>query len=303
MYLELSKTQLAFVKETISESSNTLKRWTDRLPRNKRRDFRASIFREQPDFALFPGEEKKLRSDADKIMVLKKKKFEEVGGRTIEETLIEAYFPLFRKWCRGNDDALSAFIVEALQAIYSFTKPSKSLVEYLKTTFNNFIGEFTHSAMNIIHKPVRWGSLGKKFDSIRLQNPSLSEDEVIELMQVTSEEKGFVKSRNKFPNVWSIEKVGKNEDDSYEVTVCRPKPERYESELVALRDMDMSSIGLTELQKACVSAYSSHSQWHSHVPKSLIGLEPKNRREFTSICNAELEEALYIIQGHLEEAI
>ena len=295
-YLRLSKSQQVFMKKVISKSAVALKRWTDRMPKIDRPAFRHSILSGKPDMSVFPGKEEKLARSIEKIMIPKKKRFSRFGGRTVEETFVDAYLPLFKSWCRGNEDMLQSFLLHSVESLYSFTKPECSIVQYFRSAFSKFVGEYLHVTTNFIKKPFRWGSLGKKYDIAQSQNPSLSEDELVRLLKLSEQEVRFVKQRNKFPSFQGGEVV-------FQSLSAKENSGGYHAELKALREMDIDSIGLTEIQRECVKAYSEHDKWQSKVSKSLFDGESAKVKaaDIRKRCEEELENALITIQDHVEE--
>ena len=290
----LSDEQREFVKTQLSISAKLLKKYTDLVSRNDRVQFRESILSKSPDYSKI--EEKyieMLKDDMQIILAPKTIKHSCLDNRTIEMALIEGYYYLFAKWCKGNEDLLQDYIVKVLNSVYLFTKPEKSLVQYLKRTFHRFRSNHGRNKLQqLITTPERWNLLRVSFENERIQNPYLSSNEVMDLMKLNKKQRTNLIQQMQVTNISRIDIECNNETND-------PVAKKYQE----IQTIDINSAPLTKLQKDCIIAY-MHDDWGWQTRMAEKSINPKTNQPYSKMAiTNNLREALVILRDHVEKNI
>ena len=223
-----------------------------------------------------------LLSDLDTIYAPKMPD-EKLGGKSIEFALISGYIPLFTRWCRGNQDRLSDFIIKVMDSMYLFTKPRKSIVEYLKRCHSRFRAL---SSNGIIRIPNGWNVLRGKFERNKNENPSMSVEQIIEIMNLTKNQRKTLLQQIKMTDFISIGHVLKPID-------------LKTSELDPIFEININEVPLTDLQRLCVDAH-MHGVWGWQTKLAEKTINQKTNKPYTKMSiNNHFKDAIDAIRDYL----
>lgn len=290
----LSNEHRDYIKSHLAISAKILKKYTDLVARNDRVEFRESVLSGKPNLSEIPEHlHADLQGDLSDIIAPKNVNHQFLDGKTIEVSLIEGYHCLFAKWCKGNEDLLQDFILKALNSIYLFTNPEKSLIQYLKRAFQRFRSLQGKSRMQqLITMPDRWNFLRISFENERSQNPHLTINEIMDLMELSKKQRNNLVQQMQATNIARIDTECKNDNND---------PVAKESK--EIQKIDIESAPLTKLQKDCVMAY-MHDSWGWQSKMAENNINPRTNEPYSkmSITN-NLREAFGILRQQIDKNI
>lgn len=143
----------------------------------------------------------KFEADADRVRAIRFQRHEELGNRTIEESLLAQFAALCkrhaRKWTRFDGGAgltFADYLQEAymvvIDSIYHYAREDVQLVTYVYTALRHQMSKITNKGNLFCPLTNEDVKLSSQFQKIKQEsNRQITEDEIVEMMKLDERQK------------------------------------------------------------------------------------------------------------------
>jgi DNA-directed RNA polymerase specialized sigma24 family protein len=317
--------QKAKAKEVLLRGNRLLRKWAAFYPPKKFRQFRNAVLNgaKNPDNAIPQDKVSEFQGEVPYILAIRYDHFEELGGRTVEQAVLEQFSAMAkkhaRKWTLEGDptgitrfDYLQEAYMTVIEAMYQYTRDDIELSTFVWTALKNRMINVTNQQGNMLCPLTNTDlELMSRYEQARKgMNKHVTFDEVVTVLGLSEDEGRHLNSL--LTRVFAENQLGgtRGEGDHEDVsgndyTGHRVGVDKESESEIVLQEQYVKDVfrraGLTPLQRELmVASLDQYNGWMADFARSHINPDtskPYSRMRITQVFQQAKKKVQRVLQA------